>query len=90
MFSLGNSQAASFPDANNYEVGVSGVTLLQETYKLNISAMAEGDVSVEGSQSWNFGGEFRPTWIEMITMGNVAYNQGWLDTAITWYQASFL
>ncbi len=79
--------ARHFPDGENYKVGISGVTLLQEAYGLNITSLARGEVRVGGRV---FRSDFRPSWREMVELGYAAYDQGWMDTSIEWFEEALL
>ena len=56
--------------------------MLQESYNLNTSQLAEGVIE-EGSKK--FDSHYKFSCLDKFHIGVVASNLGWLDTAIEWF-----
>ncbi len=83
--------AAHFPDEENHRVGVGGVVLLQEAYSLNISSLAAGEVRVGGAEEGrSFAGKFRPSWQELAELGRAAFDRGWVDSSVRWFEEALV
>lgn len=72
-----------FPTGPNFEEIVISLGLLQETYQLNSSDLADGFIQYDGHK---YESEFRLDTRDMVEIGVGATNSGWWDNGITWFQ----
>ena len=74
-----------FPTLANYRDAVSSISLLQETYRLNITSLAAGEIR---SKDFAFESSYAPHWKEFNSFATAADQRGWADTGITWMEAA--
>ncbi|XP_059097153.1 prolyl 4-hydroxylase subunit alpha-2-like isoform X1 [Tigriopus californicus] len=72
-----------FPTASNFEEIVISLSLLQETYQLNSSDLADGFITYDGQK---YQSDFRLNPRDMMEIGIGATNSGWWDNGIRWFQ----
>jgi prolyl 4-hydroxylase len=73
-----------FPTLENYRDAASSITLLQEAYQLNTTALAYGVIQV-GNET-KFTSDHTLNLKEVLELGTAACNRGWWDTGLEWYE----
>ncbi len=74
------------PTLDNYRDAASSISLLQEAYQLNTTALAYGIVDVGDGPENNYVSDHNPNMREILELGTAACNRGWWDTGLEWYE----
>lgn len=71
-----------FPTMNDHKEACVGFAVLQESYQLNSSELADGVVNHKGRKHF---AEGPIDWIDMYHLGISTANQHWYDTSVAWF-----